>query len=155
MAKYMLVDADQLDADLEIVADSIRDKGGTSDKLTFPEGFKNAVDAISKGIAVQTKSGSFSTGSNGHATVSCGFKPDMLYVTKGESYQWYKVSACFAFHAAGSDRINTGMWTGETVIDGYATRNESGASLNMKTYDESWNEIGYAGMFSYVAVKYT
>ena len=32
--------------DITAVADAIRAKGGTSDALTFPNGFINAVDAI-------------------------------------------------------------------------------------------------------------
>lgn len=36
-------------AELTSVADAIRSKGGTSDELTFPDGFVSAVDAISAG----------------------------------------------------------------------------------------------------------
>jgi len=81
MANYVLVDADQLDADLASVADRIRAKGGTSGKLEFPEGYKTAVDAIKTGVTVQRKSGSFTTDTNGNATVNCGFKPDLVVIT--------------------------------------------------------------------------
>jgi hypothetical protein len=46
---YKIVNAKQLEADLASVADSIRAKSGTSDKLAFPDGFKSAVDGISAG----------------------------------------------------------------------------------------------------------
>lgn len=46
MANYKVVDADQLDADLTFVADSIRTKGGTSDQMVFPDGFRSAVENI-------------------------------------------------------------------------------------------------------------
>lgn len=49
MAEYKVVDAEKLDADLASVADAIRTKGGTSESLTFPQGFVDAVDAISSG----------------------------------------------------------------------------------------------------------
>lgn len=46
MANYKVVDADQLNADLTSVADAIRERGGTSDQMVFPEGFVSAVDGI-------------------------------------------------------------------------------------------------------------
>lgn len=49
MANYKVVDADQLDANLKSVADSIREKAGTADSLEFPAGFKQAVDDIQAG----------------------------------------------------------------------------------------------------------
>lgn len=50
MANYKVIDAPQLDADMQSVADSIRSKGGTSALLAWPDGFKAAVDAIYTGI---------------------------------------------------------------------------------------------------------
>lgn len=49
MANYKLVDADQLDADLKTVADAIREKGGTTDELVFPDGMATAVSEIQSG----------------------------------------------------------------------------------------------------------
>lgn len=46
MANYKVVNADQLDADLTAVADSIRARAGTTEELTFPEGFQSAVEGI-------------------------------------------------------------------------------------------------------------
>lgn len=46
MANYRVVDADKLDADLTTVADAIRAKGGTSEKLAFPDGLVSAVEGI-------------------------------------------------------------------------------------------------------------
>lgn len=43
MADYKVVDAEQLDADLKVVADAIREKGGTSEQLEFPNGMADAV----------------------------------------------------------------------------------------------------------------
>lgn len=55
MPNYQVVDADQLDADITLVADSIRAKGGTSDALSFPVGLINAVNAIQIGGLLQDK----------------------------------------------------------------------------------------------------
>lgn len=46
MAEYKVVNSEQLDADLKIVADAIRAKGGTTASLEFPNGMKSAVEAI-------------------------------------------------------------------------------------------------------------
>lgn len=49
MATYKVVDADQLDADMSGVADSIRAKGGTTEQLAWPDGYKAAIEAITVG----------------------------------------------------------------------------------------------------------
>lgn len=58
-------------ADLTAVADAIRAKTGTSEGLSFPDGFTAAIAGISTGA--QVASGSF-TGSNAHSmTITPGF----------------------------------------------------------------------------------
>lgn len=79
MADYKFVDADQLDSDLSGIANAIRKKGGTSASMSFPNGFSSAINAISTGVTVQRKSGTFTTNSSGAATVYCGFKPDAVF----------------------------------------------------------------------------
>ena len=49
MATYKVVDADQLNADMSSVADSIRTKGGTTDALAWPDGYKTAIEEIQTG----------------------------------------------------------------------------------------------------------
>lgn len=49
MADYKAVDVDQLESDLTIVADAIREKGGTSEQLEFPNGMADAVRGIQSG----------------------------------------------------------------------------------------------------------
>lgn len=49
MAYDKVVDSAQLDADLKVVADAIRSKGGTSEPLSFPQGMASAVEAIQSG----------------------------------------------------------------------------------------------------------
>ena len=52
MATYKVVDADQLNADMSSVADSIRTKGGTTDALAWPDGYKTAIEEIQTGGGV-------------------------------------------------------------------------------------------------------
>ena len=49
MATYKVVDADQLNADMTSVADSIRTKRGTTEALAWPDGYKTAIEAIQTG----------------------------------------------------------------------------------------------------------
>lgn len=49
MANIKAVDADQLDADMTALADTIRTKGGTSESLEWPSGYQAAVEAIETG----------------------------------------------------------------------------------------------------------
>lgn len=49
MAEYKVIDAEKLEADLTSVADTIRAKGGTTDQLEWPEGYKAAVNDIETG----------------------------------------------------------------------------------------------------------
>ena len=79
MANYKVVDAEQLDADLAVVADAIREKGGTSDALAFPNGMADAVRAIEGGgeeVFVVENTGVIYTAHIKHITngVSCDHK---------------------------------------------------------------------------------
>lgn len=49
MDEYKIVNATQLDADLQTLADAIRTKAGTTGKLSFPAGMKTAVDGLQTG----------------------------------------------------------------------------------------------------------
>lgn len=46
---YKAVNSTQLDSNLKIIADAIRSKGGTSELLSFPLGFKSAIEQIEGG----------------------------------------------------------------------------------------------------------
>lgn len=46
MAEYKVVDSEQLDNDLASVADTIRENGGASSELSFPEDFNEAIGKI-------------------------------------------------------------------------------------------------------------
>lgn len=51
MAYDKVIDSAVLDANLTSIADAIREKAGTSDKLAFPAGFADAIAAIAAGGA--------------------------------------------------------------------------------------------------------
>lgn len=46
---YVVVDKEQLESDLTIIADAIREKSGTNESLDFPHGMENAVKSIQIG----------------------------------------------------------------------------------------------------------
>ena len=56
MANYKVIDADQLDRDMTGVADTIRTKGGTTDPLAWPEGYKTAIELIETGASLPSLS---------------------------------------------------------------------------------------------------
>lgn len=62
MAIDKAIDSAVLDADLTTVAQAIRAKGGTTQPLAFPGGFKSAIEAIETGI---TPEGSLTITANG------------------------------------------------------------------------------------------
>ena len=74
MALDKAVDSAQLNADLTKVASAIREKGGTSDSLVYPDGFVTAIQAIQTGtelqIIVTVKSGATVTATKGSLSVS-------------------------------------------------------------------------------------
>ena len=70
MATYKVVDAEQLNADMSSVADSIRTKGGTTDALAWPDGYKTAIDSIPAGGAPSLQSKSVTYTSNGTNTIT-------------------------------------------------------------------------------------
>ena len=69
MANYQVVDADQLETDITTVADAIREKGSTSEKLEFPNGMADAVREIQSGLGVMFVSTEYDE-ANGRSYIS-------------------------------------------------------------------------------------
>lgn len=157
MANYMLADADKLDSDLTKVADSIRAKGGTTEPLAFPDGFAAAVNAIvvKTGTEIKRNTGTVKNGN----TISCGWKPDLVYITKNQTYDGYLMCACFPFEVSGNTKLNSAAWPSSDAdypADCYVAQTSNGFSFKATIYDESQDKnISYTGSFQYVAVKYT
>jgi len=57
MADYKLVNTEQLDADMTSLADVIRAKGGTTETLAWPDGYKNAVANLAVGGDASSEDG--------------------------------------------------------------------------------------------------
>lgn len=160
MENYKIVNADQLDSDLALVADSIRTKAGKTEKLAFPDGFKSIVDGISTGVTVQVKTGTV-TGVSGTAkTVSCGFKPDAVFFT-GTIPQLGNAAchAGVAFH----EKNVTSM---ETVFSGSSysylfsqlsvKQTSTGFSVSAKRFTSAGKQENESNRsLSYIAIKYT
>ena len=75
MAIDKAIDSGVLDANLTTVAQAIRAKGGTTQPLTFPGGFKSAIEAIETGITPEgsitiTENGTYDVTSKAQAVVS-------------------------------------------------------------------------------------
>lgn len=160
MANYQFVDVDQLDADLTAVANSIRTKSGKSGELAFPEGFQSAVEDIPTGVTVQRKTGTFTTNSNGAATVNCGFKPDAVFFTGTNP-----LANNSKFHAGVAftdDSVNSSATMFVPPSAGYyftsivTTQSTSGftvKSVRISTSVQQSNDSNHT--VNYIAVKYS
>lgn len=156
MASYKIVNADQLDADLTAVADSIRAKGETTGELAFPAGFQEAVASIVTGVDVKIDSGRKLTLSNGSATVNCGFVPDVVIIT-GFSYEGTQIQMGFCFPAASGtgNKYMTAYNDTYDLIECIVAQTTNGFKVSSFIgYTES-SEKKLTGSYNYVAVKYT
>lgn len=161
MANYKFVDTDQLEADLTAVADSIRTKGGTSGKMTFPAGFASAVESISTGVEVRKASGTFAL-QNGEQSVSCGFAPDVVSIHKNESVGGLFCTCAVDFAAdARSKTLASALWvTNHPISDDYPfvvaiTQNSTGFSVWIRHINAYGEYVTASGTYTYSAVKYT
>lgn len=160
MANYMLVNSDQLDADLKTVADSIRGKTGKSEELSFPNGMKDAIESIPDGATVQKTTGTFNTGNDGTASVNCGFKPDIVYIYNGNySNDGHTIALVYEFNVTGKTKLNSMMWENGSQdampIEIGITQTSNGFNVIAGKWGENWNSTYYRGSFSYIAAKYT
>lgn len=158
MASYKIVNADQLDADLTAVADSIRAKGETTGELAFPAGFQEAIANISTGIDVQRNSGTF-TLKSGSATVNCGFKPDVVMIHKKTKYEnnYQTCAVNFADDTRGTT-LETGLWEGSSGVEIHevtVTQTATGFNVKMTEFSDEWENSNSSGTFQYSAVKFT
>lgn len=164
MAVDKAVDSAALESDLTSVANAIRAKGGTTGKLSFPDGYVSAVNAISSGVDVKTASGSFTTSTKGVATINCGFKPDLIviYITTmtsdGTKYEnTIGMPIKERKYTSGYTLNNLVWYDADNLIEVELTSlTNTGATLLVAGYDSSWN-YGYASRktYSWKAVKYT
>lgn len=159
MANYKIVNADQLDSDLALVADSIRTKAGKTEKLAFPDGFKSIVDGISTGVTVQVKTGTVTGVSGSAKTVSCGFKPDAVFFTGRDAIMRADVHCGVAFTEANVTSMTTLFCTSSSsYLFSILTvgQTSSGFSVSGKRLSTSGTQTNESNRsLSYIAIKYT
>lgn len=148
-----LVDSAQLDADLTIVADAIREKGGTTEKLPFPYGMKEAIEnidarGIPDGYDVYNVTPHYPTfacpavpnGDYNNATnVDAAYLHNMV-LSKGDAFyiklQAYdKLDQSERIKFQGDTRTLPGVKTPETNMPGYY--------LELSIQSPVWQNLGY------------
>ena len=151
MAEYLIQDTT-----LTAIGNAIRSKEGSSGTIPVSS-FASRISAIKTGATVQRKSGTFTTDSSGNATVTCGFKPDLvvLHRSEGSTQNAFSCAAAFAEDSRKS-QINLGLLSSTGSF--YAilvSRSNTGFSVAAIEYLEDWTEVITKTTFSYIAVKYT
>lgn len=136
---------------------AVNSKGGTVPSSKVSGNLATAINSIPTGATVQRKSGTFTTDSSGNATVTCGFKPDLvvLHRSEGSTQNAFSCAAAFAEDSRKS-RIDLGLLspTG-SFYEILVSRSDTGFSIHMTEYLEDWSESTTETTFSYIAVKYT
>lgn len=159
MANYKIVNADQLDSDLALVADSIRTKAGKTEKLAFPDGFKSIVDGISTGVTVQVKTGTVTSVSGTAKTVNLGFKPDAVFFTGIDAITKVNVHCGVAFTEANVTFMRTLFGTSSTsYLFSVLTvgQRSSGFSVFGQRLSTSGSQTDESNRsLNYIAIKYT
>lgn len=144
---------------------AVNSKGGTVPSSKVSGNLAAAINSIPNGVTVQRKSGTFTTNSSGNATVNCGFKPDLVYISLGESEDGYLYSASAAFaEETRSGTVNITMWaisevsgTSTRSEDMYVSQTTNGFSVlvTYKDFIDFSNGNTSSKTFNYTAVKYT
>lgn len=159
MANVALVNIDELDADMLSLANKIRSKGNTTEKLQWPTGFESAVEAISVGITIQKKNGTFTTDYSGNATVNCGFKPDVVLFTGTNPQNSAIVHAGVAFTEANLTSIATTFAPPNTsyIVSSFTvSQTSSGFTLKGVRVNSSFASSNDSNRsLNYIAIKYT
>lgn len=119
--------------DLIKVASAIREKGGTSDSLVYPDGFVTAIQAIQIGIELQiivtVKSGATVTATKGSLSVSGTSVDGTCTLTVPEEGEW-TVSATLGGATSDSNIVN--------VVSSYDTVLAFASTI---LNDNSWEKI--------------
>ena len=153
MAEYLI-----RDTTLAAIGDAIRTKEESSGAIPVSE-IASRIVAIDTGVTVQRESGTFTTDSSGNATVTCGFKPDLVVLHRSEGSNSgtdsYSCAAAFTEDTRRSI-INLALWS-KTVefYDIKVYQTNTGFSFESIGYELDWTETIAKTTFSYIAVKYT
>lgn len=157
----------------EALVEVIGEKGVEVPSGTTIDQFPEYVAQIQQGgSAPQIFSGVLNTDKNGKASVIFGFRPDVFIIHNPngiytDDFGDENVSdICVSFSGENSDMQHIGLTESLTgspnlltgVIEGYITRNDSGADVKMVYQGWNWggttNEVKNKD-FSFTAIKYT
>lgn len=157
--------ATHLDTAMTAVANAyaaVGAKGGTIPEAQTATNLPAAVDSIvlgNDGVIVQRKTGTLTTNFQGSATVTCGFKPDAVFLIANSANYPGSVHSGVAFSEKNVTSKNT-LVCGSSNAYPFAnyTLNQSatGFSLSGKRYDTSFQESADSNRtIEYVAIKYS
>ena len=138
---------------------AVNSKGGAVPSSKVSGNLATAINSIPTGVTVQRKSGTFTTDSSGNATVTCGFKPDLvvLHHSEGSSSGTTSYSCAAAFAEDTRKSIIKLALLSKTVeyYEITVPRSDTGFYIGVVGYLGDWSEVIEEITFSYVAVKYT
>lgn len=154
MAEYLIQDTTLSD-----IADAIRAKEESTGTIQVNK-FASRIAAISTGIEVQTASGTFNTSSSGTATVTCGFQPDVVSISRGETDDGEVYTVAIPFLEYSGKQINVALWTTSSsgyIYDLSVSSTTTGFSVKSATiWDSDWDgSTVKSTSFSYTAYKFT
>lgn len=104
--------------------------------------------------------GTFTTDSNGSATVNCGFQPDVVYLQGRQQYDDYhgqtnSASAAVAFAVENRENPLSAMPADDGVYQMLWTKTNNGFAIEILKFGFDWNATVPRETFSFVAIKYT
>lgn len=139
---------------------SISGKGGTVPSAKVSGNLATAINSIPSGVTVQKKTGTFRTNSSGKATISVGFKPDVIAFSMGISPSGQESYPAAMFTEANNDTITILITPADPNNYAFtqliATRTATGAGIEL--YKVNYSFAGSpetSRTVSYAAIKYT
>jgi len=138
MAVDKLVDSTQLDRDLTAVANAIRARGGTSEQLSFPNGFSTAIAAIPTGGGEEPYTGDYevtpttSTQTLYTANKILGNNVTVYGMPTGSVTPNASVSSSVigdGSYVHGSYDVSLTVTPSATVVSGYVSGDETGSTI--------------------------
>ena len=120
------------------------------------------VAAAQGGVAVRmTEKSTFALSGYTERRISCGFVPDLVFITLNESgeYGSFCTAIPFAQYSAGG-YVDVAMWSGSEdcyVYEFRAKTTADGFAISGCGFDAEWGEVLLTSRkrFEYIAVKYT
>lgn len=104
--------------------------------------------------------GTFTTNSNGTATVNCGFQPDVVYIQGSQNYDDYhgqmnSASVTVAFDVENRENPLTALPEADGVYQMLWAKTNTGFAIEMIKFAFDWSATVPRETFSFVAIKYT